>query len=112
MSFNRENYRRIRQDYETKYLRAREDADRRRSEAEAALPALRALDRELGTLGLELMRISMENAGNDTARQQALEALRTRNTELQARQTIPICATNAIAAATRVISIAELCALA
>ncbi|MBQ7318677.1 MAG: ATP-binding protein [Clostridia bacterium] len=84
MSFNRENYRRIRQDYETKYLRAREDADRRRSEAEAALPALRALDRELGTLGLELMRISMENAGNDAARQQALEALRTRNTELQA----------------------------
>ena len=83
MSFNRENYRRIRQDYETKYLRAREDADRRRNEAEAALPALRALDRELGTLGLELMRVSMENAGNDEARRAALEALRRRNTELQ-----------------------------
>jgi DNA replication protein DnaC len=41
------------------------------------------LDRELATLGLELMRISVEHAGDDEARRAALDALRSRNAELQ-----------------------------
>ena len=84
MSYNQENYRQIRREYETKYLRAREDADRRRAEAERALPALRQVNAQLSAAGLELMRISMENAGNDTAREAALTCLRQKNTELQA----------------------------
>lgn len=82
MSFNRENYRRIRTEYETKYLRAREDAQRRREEVEAKLPALRALDAQLGATGLELMRISMENALDTEARERALLQLRQKNVEL------------------------------
>ena len=37
---SQENYRRIRQEYETKYLRAQEAADARLAEVHAAIPAL------------------------------------------------------------------------
>ena len=84
MGFHQENYRRIRQEYEGKYLRAREDADRRRAEVERALPVLRQLDAQLGATGLELMRISMEYAEDDAAREAALQQLKQKNAELQA----------------------------
>jgi DNA replication protein DnaC len=84
MSFNRENYRRIRGEYETKYLRARDEAQRRRAEVEAQLPALRAVDAQLGQTGLALMKLSMENAGDEVARERALQELRQKNIELQA----------------------------
>ena len=84
MSYNQENYRRIRQEYEHKYLRAREDADRRRAEVTRALPALAAIDRQLSTTGLELMRLSLEHGADSEARSAALDALRQKNTELQA----------------------------
>ena len=48
MGYNQANYTRIRKDYETKYLRAREDADRRRAEALRAIPELADIDRALG----------------------------------------------------------------
>ncbi len=84
MSFNQENYRRIRQEYEGKYLRAREDADRRRAEVAREIPMLKRIDAQLSETGLELMRISMENAGDEAARAAALSQLQRKNSELQA----------------------------
>ena len=57
---SQENYRRIRQEYETKYLRAQEAADARLAEVHAAIPALVELDKKLGGLGIEILRIVHE----------------------------------------------------
>ena len=83
MGYNQENYRRIRREYEGKYLRAREDADRRRAEVRRALPALAGVDAALSATGLELMRVSMEYAENAQAREAAVAQLRQKNEELQ-----------------------------
>jgi len=53
MGYNQENYRRIREEYETKYLRAREAADDRKAEAYLAIPELREADRELRAIKSE-----------------------------------------------------------
>ena len=65
MGYNQDNYRKIREAYETKYLRAREAADARRAEVYLAIPELREADRELNGLGLEIMRASY--SGNPEA---------------------------------------------
>ena len=60
MGYNQANYTRIRKEYETKYLRAREDADRRRAEALLVIPELADIDRshisaiELGNVGVSM----------------------------------------------------------
>ena len=83
MGYNQENYRRIRREYEGKYLRAREDADRRRAEVERALPALKQVNAQLSATGLELMRVSMAYADDAAAREASVAALRQKNEELQ-----------------------------
>ncbi|MBR0443367.1 MAG: ATP-binding protein [Clostridia bacterium] len=85
MGFEQKNYRRIREEYETKYLRARENADRRRREVEAAIPALAALHQRLSALGPEVMRITLE-AKSEAEREQALAALRKKNEALLAEK--------------------------
>ena len=47
MPYNQQNYRRIRQEYETKYLNAREDAERRRREVELLIPEVVTIHREM-----------------------------------------------------------------
>ena len=47
MSYNKQNYRRIREEYSTKYLKDREAADLRREEVHAAIPETEELDRQL-----------------------------------------------------------------
>ena len=69
MGFDQENYRRIRQEYETKYLRAREEADRRREEVHRAIPKTVEIDREMGRLGLRIMEATM--SGDDPAEKMA-----------------------------------------
>ncbi|MBE6557858.1 MAG: DNA replication protein DnaC [Ruminococcaceae bacterium] len=59
MGYNQENYRRIREEYETKYLRAREAADDRKAEAYLAIPELREADREISNMGLQIMKASL-----------------------------------------------------
>ena len=85
MGFHPNNYRTIRQEYETKYLRAREDAERRRNEVEAALPEVAALHRELSSVGLEIMRTSLQ-AKDEHARRAAIDALRQKNEALLRRR--------------------------
>lgn len=55
MSYNKENFKRIRAEYETKALRAEEEADARRRELHQAIPALRILDSKLSSFGLRIM---------------------------------------------------------
>ncbi|MBE6652802.1 MAG: hypothetical protein E7610_05235 [Ruminococcaceae bacterium] len=65
MGYNQANYTRIRKEYETKYLRAREAADLRRAEAVLAIPELAEIDRALGKTGLLVMDAAMQ--GEDLA---------------------------------------------
>lgn len=86
MPYNQQNYRRIRQEYKTKYLRAREDAERRRREIELLIPEVLNIHRELSGVGLEIMRVSLEHAEDDAAREAAIAVLRKKNEALLARR--------------------------
>ena len=77
----RENpaYARIREEYATKYLIAREEADLRRAEIHLAIPEVAEIDRALGRTGLSLMEASMQ--GEDM--QARIAAVRKTNEELR-----------------------------
>ena len=53
-------YARIREEYATKYLIARVEADLRRAEIHLAIPEVAEIDRALGRTGLSLMEASMQ----------------------------------------------------
>ena len=76
MGYNRENYKRIREEYRTKYLKAREAADARRLELHSMLPAVADLDRTLSETGLEIMRVTLEGGAD---RERKLASIRERN---------------------------------
>ncbi len=61
MGYNKENFKRIREEYETKAFRAREEADARREELYAAIPALRELDGRLSHFGLRIMHTALHS---------------------------------------------------
>ncbi|MBR3894767.1 MAG: ATP-binding protein [Clostridia bacterium] len=75
MSYNKENFKRIRAEYETKALRAEEDADARRRELHQAIPELRILDSRLSSFGLRIMDEVLK--GGDCAKN--IAALRAEN---------------------------------
>lgn len=80
MGYNKENYKRIRAEYETKALRAQEEADRRREELYREIPELRAFDDRLSSCGLRIMQAAME--GGDT--REAVATLRAENERVNA----------------------------
>lgn len=86
MPYNQQNVRRIREDYATKYLRAREDAERRRREVELLIPEVAAIHREMSHTGLEIMRVSLEHSDDAAAREAAIMALRAKNEALQQKR--------------------------
>lgn len=63
MGYNKENFKRIRAEYETKAFAAQEEADARRDELYAAIPELYEMDRRLSQFGLRIMKaaLSAEN---------------------------------------------------
>lgn len=69
MGYNKENYKRIRAEYETKSFRAQEAADARREELYGAIPELRDLDKRLSAFGLRIMQTALksENTAEDIA---------------------------------------------
>jgi DNA replication protein DnaC len=75
MGYNKENFKRIRAEYETKTFRAQAEADTRREELYACIPELRALDRSLSEFGLRIMKAALSEG--DTERHVA--ALRAEN---------------------------------
>ena len=77
----RENpaFTRIREEYVTKYLKAREEADLRRAEVHLAIPEVAEIDRALSKTGLSLMEASMH--GDDV--EARIAAVRKTNEELR-----------------------------
>lgn len=73
MGYNRNNYARIRQEYETKYLRAQEAAGLRRTEVLFQIPEIESIDRALGETGLDLMGIAMKGGNVEKAIVEARE---------------------------------------
>lgn len=65
MGYNKENYKRIRTEYETKTFRAQEEAEARRAELYGAIPQLKALDDRLSAFGLRIMQTALHSG--DTA---------------------------------------------
>lgn len=83
MAFNAENYRRIRADYETKYKRAQDDADRRRELLHQNVPGVREIDNLLSRVGLDIMQ-AIVKGGSATGVE--VDEIRRRNLKLQARR--------------------------
>ena len=71
MGFNRENYARIKQEYDGKYLRAQESARLRRAEVHAKLPEVARIDAELSASGIRVFEASLKQ---DKAALDAIEA--------------------------------------
>jgi DNA replication protein DnaC len=70
MGYHKENYKRIREEYDTKALMAERAADGRRLEAQERIPGLKELDSRLSSFGLQIMKAAMEggNTGEAVAR--------------------------------------------
>lgn len=85
MGYQQDNFRRIRQEYETKYQRAHDEADRRRAEVETLIPAVAVLHRQMAAVGPEIMRISLE-AKTEEERKAAIAALKQRHSEMRAER--------------------------
>ena len=79
--FNRENYRRIKQQFTAKHLAAGEEQLARMREVEAALPELAQINRALSQTGLKIFRAAMAGTDGLDAR---IDALRRENEELLA----------------------------
>lgn len=85
MGYNREDYIRIKAEYTTKYIKARERADARREELYEAIPEVRELDRILSRTGMEIMA-AVTRESRETAEQRVAE-IKARNGEvLQQRE--------------------------
>ncbi len=61
MGYNKENFKRIRTEYETKAFRAEAEADARRAELYLAIPTLKEMDDRLSTFGLRIMETALKN---------------------------------------------------
>ncbi|MBQ9161953.1 MAG: ATP-binding protein [Clostridia bacterium] len=84
MSYNKDIFRAIREEYNTKYLRAREAATLRREEVARAVPEIGELDRRLSSVGLEIMNVALHNSGDELEARMA--ELRIENEKIQAEK--------------------------
>ncbi len=82
MGYNKENFKRIRAEYETKSFRAQAEADARRNEVYLAIPSLRALDTRLSTFGLRIMKAACSGGDTDGG----IAELRRENESIQAER--------------------------
>ena len=83
MGYNQENYKRIREAYRTKYLRAYEIANARMDEVHAKSPEIAAIDRQLRLTGAE---IALAVIGTGEEYREKLAAAEAKNMALQARR--------------------------
>ncbi len=83
MGYYHENYRRIREAYQTKYLKAYEIADRRTAEVHEKCPELAEIDRKLSATGAQ---IAMAALGTKEAYRERLAEVERENLALQARR--------------------------
>lgn len=78
MSYQKENFIRIKAEYSKKYIKAQQKANERRAELYAKIPELPMLDAKLSRTGMEIMSVVM--AGGNTA--ENLAKVRAHNEEL------------------------------
>lgn len=83
MSYNREDYIRIKAEYSQKYLRAQSLANERRAELYAAIPGVWELDGALSKTGMRIMSVIVEG-GSDT--NEKIEKIREENRALLVRR--------------------------
>jgi len=83
MGYNRADYVRIKNEYNNKYARARQAADRCRDEVHDKVPEVAELDRMLSRTGSEIMGIIV--SGGERV-EERVNALKERNLALQARR--------------------------
>lgn len=81
MAYNRDNYIRVKREFETKYARARDEAQERREELHARFPELRRIDDALAETGMRVFREAM--AGKEGL-DERVAAIRRETEELQA----------------------------
>jgi len=82
MGFNKENYKRIKEEYDGKYLRAQEAARLRRAEVHTALPEIEKIDRELAATGFKIFDATLRG---DMSK---IEAINAENATLQSKRAI------------------------
>lgn len=80
MGYNRENYRRIKHEYDGKNLRVKEEAERRTKELHQKIPELEEIDAALSETGLKLFKTSLNGREGLTER---IAELRKENLEMQ-----------------------------
>ena len=80
MGFNRENYKKIRDEYLEKNLRAREAAERRADELHRLFPDIAEIDRILADTGMRIFGEAMKGRENLDER---IASLRAQNLELR-----------------------------
>lgn len=80
MGFNKENYKRIKEEYDGKYLRAQEAACLRRAEVHTALPEIEKIDRELAATGFKIFDATLRG---DISK---IDAINAENAALQAKR--------------------------
>ena len=83
MAYNKQNYQRVREIYQTKYLLAEEEAARRTEELHRKSPDLRAIDRALSGTGI---KIAMAALGTGDEYKEKLAEVEKENKALQARR--------------------------
>ena len=83
MGYNQENYKRIREAYRTKYLRAYEIANARMDEVHAKSPEIAAIDRQLRLTGAE---IALAVIGTGEGYKEKLAAAEQKNLALQEKR--------------------------
>lgn len=76
MSFNRENYKRIKEEYDGKYLKARDAANLRRAQIHAEIDEIAKIDRELSSVGLEILQAAISGRSSE------IESIKQKNTAL------------------------------
>ncbi len=82
MPYNQKIFTRLRREYETKYLHARDEADARRAEIHTALPEVEQIDAELRLTGLSVMAAALEAEDVDAR----IAEVREQNAGLRARR--------------------------
>lgn len=83
MSYNRENFNRIKQDYEDKYIRAREIAEMKRFQIHSEIPEIAEIDKLLERTGAQIMGIICSGASDA---EEKISNLRAGNEELIERR--------------------------
>ncbi len=83
MGYNKDNYSRIRTAYQTKYLKALDEAERRRAELHQKSAEIASIDRKLAATGA---KIALAALGTGDSYREKLEEVRRENEELQARR--------------------------